>query len=412
MDYRKFEATNLSGRASKRADNLKPLYVSLLFLILAGGCDGTGTDHEQLNLALAVFPSEAARYRTFVSEFEAEHRVRINIIAQGYGDILQAMRVQAEGRGNLDLVELDLAMVGQARRYAQPIDNQISQTARALFTAAAWVPGEANGHLYFVPHRLMWQAMIYNHRMVPTPPSTWDELSQFAERNPGKLGLKAARYEGAVCDALSLVWSEGGDECHPAAPGSIRAFEILTRFAPDLNDESAVFREMSVLEAQARGSVWIHFNWPFAIEYLHSKGLAPEEDLSAPIPVGPNGRATPLGGGYLAVPMGAPHAEVALQFIRYLLTAEAQTRLSKTMGWYGSVPPQSGSEDARLYAGFTAMRPFVRARPTIDCYGDLSDQWRRAIRAVLIDDRNPVQAVGDAFGDQGRGNRCDCTESQ
>jgi ABC-type glycerol-3-phosphate transport system substrate-binding protein len=248
--------------------------------------------------------------------------------------------------------------------------------------------------------------------MVPKPPSTWDELVQFARENPGKLALKAARYEGAVCDALAFVWSGGGDECHPDTPGSMGAFELFTKLAPDLNEESAVFREMSVLEAQARGSVWIHFNWPFAIDYLHDKRLAPEEDLSAPIPEGPDGRATPLGGGYLAIPIGAPHSELAAQFIRYLLTAEAQSKLSKTMGWYGSVPPAPGSEDARLYAGFTAMRPYVRARPTIDCYADLSDQWRRAVRGVLIDDRTPAQAIGDAFGDQGRGNRCDCTRRQ
>ena len=62
-----------------------------------------------------------------------------------------------------------------------------------------------------------------------------------------------------------------------------------------MNDESGVFREMSVLEAQARGAVWIHFNWPFAMGYLHAKGMAPNVNLSAPIPAGPDGRATPLG---------------------------------------------------------------------------------------------------------------------
>jgi len=82
-----------------------------------------------------------------------------------------------------------------------------------------------------------------------------------------------------------------------------------------LNDESAVFREMSVLEEQARGSVWIHFNWPFAIGYLHAKALAPSVNLSAAIPAGPGGRATPLGGGYVAIPTSAPHPMLAAEFI-------------------------------------------------------------------------------------------------
>src|SRR5260221_6728478 len=224
-----------------------------LLAILMVGCGGNKTDTSRLNIALAIFPSEASRYRTSAAQCEKLHHVRINIVAQGYGDILQAMRVQAKGRGNLDLVELDLAMLAEARAYAQPLDAQVSPSARALFPDAAWNAAESGGHLYFIPHRLMWQAMIYNRKMVPHPPTTWSELATFAKKNPGKLALKAARYEGAVCDAIAFVWSSGGDECNPGTPASMRAFDFFAQLAPNLNDESAVFREMSVLEAQARG---------------------------------------------------------------------------------------------------------------------------------------------------------------
>ena len=255
----------------------------------------------------------------------------------------------------------------------------------------------------------MWQAMIYNRAEVPNPPATWNDLARFAREHPGKLALKGARYEGAICDVMPFVWTADGDECAPDSPGSMRALDFIRQLAPDLNDESPVFREMSVLEAQARGSVWIHFNWPFAIAYLHSKGLAPSVNLSAPIPAGPDGRATPLGGGYLAIPISAPHAKLAAEFIQYLLSADVQAKLSRELGWYGSVPPPPGSEDAQLYAGYVAMRPYVRARPTVDCYADLSDQWRRAIRAVLFDDVAPASAIAANFLDAP--DRCVCAQS-
>ena len=145
-------------------------------------------------------------------------------------------------------------------------------------------------HLYFIPHRLMWQAMIYNRVEVPNPPANWDELERFAREHPGKLALKGARYEGAICDVMPFVWTAGGSECTPDSPDSVRALDFLRQLAPELNDETAMFREMSVLEAQARGSVWIHFNWPFAMGYLHAKGLAPSVNLSSPIPAGPEGQ--------------------------------------------------------------------------------------------------------------------------
>ncbi len=382
--------------------------LTLVLAILVSGCHSSPAP-DQLNIALAVFPEEAARYRAFVTSFESQHNVHVKVLAQTYGDILQAMRVQAASRGSLDLVELDLAQLGEAHAYAQPLDSVVSASARGLFSDQAWSAATIDRHLDFVPHRLMWQAMIYNRIEVPSPPETWDDLARFAREHPGKLALKGARYEGAICDAMPFVWTAGGDECAPDAPGSLRALDYLRQLAPYLNDESAVFREMSVLEAQARGSVWIHFNWPFAIGYLHAKALAPSVNLSAPIPSGPDGRATPLGGGYLAIPNSAPHPKLAAEFIRYLLTADTQSRLSRELGWYGSVPPPAGSEDAELYAGYVAMRPYVRARPTVDCYPDLSEQWRRAIRAVLFDNTPPASAMASSIG-SGH-DRCDCAES-
>jgi trehalose/maltose transport system substrate-binding protein len=365
---------------------------ALLFAM--AGCRANVERRRVLTIALAVFPDEAARYRRFVREFERREHAHVILVAQSYADILRAMLAEGSaGRGRLDLVELDLAMLGQARKAARPLDSVVSSDAEALFPPAAWDAARFGGHLYFVPHRLMWQAMIYNRLRVARPPRTWDELRAFARAHPGKLALKAARYEGAMCDAMQFVWAAGGDPLDPRSAGSLAAFDFLKSLAPYLDPESQVYREMSVLEAQARGSVWIHFNWPFAMGYLASKGLAPGVDLSAPIPSGPQGTATPLGGGYLAIVLSAPHPRLAADFIRYLLTRTTQLRLSHELGWYGSVAPESASRAARLYAGFLAMKPYVRARPTLACYFELSNRWQRAVRSVLFSGESPRQAL-------------------
>ncbi len=347
-----------------------------------------------MNLALALFPEEARRYQQFAAEFEHRTGIHLNLIAQSYVDILHALEAEAgAGRGTLDLVELDLAMLGEARPDVLAVGELVTASARSLFPNAAWQAATANGHIFFIPHRLMWQAMIYNRIEVPNPPATWEELSAFVKTHPDKFALKGALYEGAVCDAMPFVWAAGGSELAPAAPDSIAALDFMGSLAADLNPLSAVFREMSVLEAQARGQVWLHFNWPFAMTYLTGKGLAPQTDLSAPIPSGPGGTFTVLGGGYLAIPRSAPHPQEARDFLRYLLTAPAQTQLSRQLGWYGSVPPPPGSEEARLYAGFTAMRDHVRARPTIAGYTALSNRWQRIIHDVLFDGIRPAEAV-------------------
>ncbi|HEY2106450.1 MAG TPA: extracellular solute-binding protein [Candidatus Binataceae bacterium] len=365
----------------------------------AGGCDqpavqGPSIQGPSINVALALFPEEARRYQNFAADFERRSGLHLNLIAQSYIDILRALEAEAgANRGQLDLVELDLAMLGEARPHVIAVDDLVTHSARSLFPQAAWQAATNNDRVFFIPHRLMWQAMIYNRIEVPTPPATWKDLSAFVRAHPDKLALKAALYEGAVCDVMPLIWAAGGNEQDHGAPGSMMALEYLGSLARGLNPMSAVFREMSVLEAQARGQVWLHFNWPFAMSYLAGKGLAPQTDLSAPIPAGPDGAFTVLGGGYLAIPRSAPHPQAAREFIQYLLTAPVQSRLSRELGWYGSIPPPPGSEEARLYAGFSAMRDQVRARPAIAGYTELSNRWQRVIHQVLFDKTPPPAAV-------------------
>ncbi|MGO9062069.1 MAG: extracellular solute-binding protein [Candidatus Binataceae bacterium] len=361
---------------------------------LVAGCNKAARNTQSLNIALAVFPAEARHYQDFATGFEQNSGIHLNLVAQSYVDILRALQAEAAaGRGALDLVELDLAMLGEARPNVVAVDDLVSPSARALFPKAGWQGATSNGHVFFIPHRLMWQAMVYNQVEVPKPPATWAELAAFAKEHPGKFAIKGGLYEGAVCDVMPFVWAAGGSEQTPSSEGSLAALEFLGSLAPGLNPMSEVFREMSVLEAQARGEVWIHFNWPFAMGYLAGKGLAPQVDLSAPIPAGPDGAFTVLGGGYLAIPRSAPHPEMARKFVRYLLTAPAQVRLSRQLGWYGSVPPPPGSEQARLYSGFTAMRENVRARPTIGNYTALSNGWQRVVHEILFDHTQPAAAV-------------------
>src|SRR5690242_8742148 len=85
----------------------------IVVLAVATGC-GRSIDHaSELTIALAVFPAEAARYHEFVRDFEARQHIHIALVAQSYSDILRALHAEAgAGRGRLDLVELDLSMLG------------------------------------------------------------------------------------------------------------------------------------------------------------------------------------------------------------------------------------------------------------------------------------------------------------
>jgi ABC-type glycerol-3-phosphate transport system substrate-binding protein len=227
------------------------------------------------------------------------------------------------------------------------------------------------------------------------PPRTWDELLAVARAHPGKIGFKGALYEGLTCEVLSFVWAAGGRGDVLDDAGALAAFRLFAELAPYLHPESATFKEPTIAEAMARGELVLHFNWPFAMSLYASQGLAPDPIRAAPLPQGPAGRATPLGGGYLGIPRNAPHRAATLALVRYLLGAKVQGRFARDLGWFSprsDVPVPSGA----LLAGFAAMQDVVRPRPERPDYARLSRLWQQAFRSVVFEHGDPAATLAEA----------------
>src|SRR5439155_12584682 len=156
--------------------------------------------------------------------------------------------------------------------------------------------------------------------------------------------------------------------------GALAAFRLFAELAPYVHPESATFKEPTIAEAMARGELVLELNWPFAMSLYASQGLAPDRIRSAPLPRGPRGRATVLGGGYLAIPLNAPHRDVAVALVRHLLGREVQARLASELGWFPArrdvAVPAGGVLD-----GFVAMREGCRPRPDAVDYPGLTREW-------------------------------------
>jgi ABC-type glycerol-3-phosphate transport system substrate-binding protein len=136
-----------------------------------------------------------------------------------------------------------------------------------------------------------------------------------------------------------------------------------------------------------------------------SQGLTPDPLRSAPLPSGPAGRATVLGGGYLAIPASAPEPAASAQLLRFLLSRPAQERLVRELGWFSARRDVPFRDDRALLAGFAAMRDRVRARPERKDYPILSRLWQRAFRAVAFEGIAPELALTHAERDLARSAR-------
>lgn len=375
-------------RAGRRAGTTTLACVALALVL--GGCTRTP---DALTVAMALLPGELAPYRAIVADFERETGRKVVIVPQQYPDIRRALAAEAAaGEGTLDLVELDVYSLAPAAAQVARLDPATlggevdaleSETVRA---------GTIDG-LRFLPHRVSWQALVYDHEALGGPPQTWDEVLDVARAHPGKIGLKGALYEGLTCDVLPFVWAAGGSGARLDDAGAETAFSFFAELAPYLDPRSAVFKEATIAEAMARGELVLHLNWPFVMSLYASEGLAPERFRAAPLPEGPRGRATVLGGGYVAVPVNAPHREDAIRLVHFLLSRRVQERFAKELGWFSArrdIPFGGGDP---LLAGYAAMSGDVRPRPERADYPEISRQWQRAFRRVAFDGVAPAQAL-------------------
>ncbi|MDX2169082.1 MAG: extracellular solute-binding protein [Deltaproteobacteria bacterium] len=365
-------------------------------LLVAAALAGCEAPARTLTLAAALLPSELPAYRTVLDDFERAHGWRVVVVPQQYADIRRALAAEAvAGAGTLDLVELDIYSLAAAARDVTQLDEAGLAAELAALAAAPLQAGRIDG-LRFLPHRLTWQALIYDHAALGAPPGTWDELLAVARAHPGRIGIKGALYEGLTCDVLPFVWAAGGSGVAFDDAGARAAFRLFAALAPALNRQSATFREASIAEAMARGELVLHLNWPFAMSLFAAQGRAPRPLRSAPLPRGPAGTATVLGGGYLAIPRGAPHPRMALALARYLLGAAAQQALHERLGWFSARRDVATGDGDELLAGFAALRDAVRPRPELPDYALLSRLWQDAFRAVAFQRVAPETALADA----------------
>jgi ABC-type glycerol-3-phosphate transport system substrate-binding protein len=365
-------------------------------ILVVLNCAACQPRERTLTVAAALLPSELPAYREVVGGFERESGWRVVVVPQQYADIRRALAAQAlAGSGTLDLVELDVYSLAVVAADVERLDDASLAAERTAMLPQAVAAGTFDGPR-FLPHRLAWQTLIYNHAVLGDPPRTWDELRAVARAHPGRIGFKGALYEGLTCDVLPFVWAAGGRADAFDDAGARAAFRLFADLAPDLNAQSATFREASIAEAMARGEIILHLNWPFAMSLFGSQGLAPDPIRSAPLPVGPAGTATVLGGGYLAVPRGAPQREAAVRLMRYLLSQPVQQRLHDQLGWFSARSDVAGTAGGSLLGGFAAMRDDVRARPESADYPRLSRLWQEAFRAVAFEHIDPDEALDAA----------------
>jgi trehalose/maltose transport system substrate-binding protein len=244
-------------------------------------------------------------------------------------------------------------------------------------------------------------------------PETWAELADAAkavmdgEKEAGNSGLQGyvwqgRAYEGLTCNALEWIASFGGGSIVDNEgnvtidnPQAAQALETAKSWIGTISPRGV----LSYAEEESRGvfqsgnAVFMR-NWPYAWALANAEDSPVKDKVGVavlPQGEGPEARhASALGGQHLAVSRYSAHPEEATDLVRYLTSAQEQTRRALE----GSFNPTLRSlyGDAELveanpfYKDFLPIVESAVARPSTVTgrrYNQVSSAFVRAVHGAL-----------------------------
>jgi ABC-type glycerol-3-phosphate transport system substrate-binding protein len=365
------------------------------------------------------------QFQALVEEFNGTHP---DILVQpSYGGTLWTMRdklfTAVSGGAAPDLAQIDqfwsseLADAGAIERVA----GWLSADDREDIWPLAWDPAAYNGEIWSMPFSLSNIALYYNRALFQAagldpdaPPSDWQALEAAATALTGdtdqdgqidrwgfSFPLKAD--EGVVYYWFALLWQAGGDifsqdlsaSRFQEAPG-VTALAFLQRLVqtgslplapPEQGFETGQIG--MTLASTARLS-----------RYTEALG----EDLGvAPLPQGPAGKATGVGGANLAIMTNCQDKKAAWTFISWMTSVEINLRWSIDTGY---LPLRRSVVASEAYQAYLDREPRARVildqmdvsrvRPNIPEYAAASREIGLAIEKALFTNADPTAALAAA----------------
>jgi trehalose transport system substrate-binding protein len=385
--------------------------VLILCLGLLCGCGAApepGGRELTVMMGLAEVEWRLMRARVF-PPFEQEHRVRIRgVQAEAPDAAKKLVAMHRAQRMEVDLITQDVLQL--ASLVHAGVMEDLSPYREAIPTTA--LPhlvdvGTLNGTIYFMPYRPNVQIAYYHEDKFRAyelpPPQTWEELLRVAKRfheaeGVGRVLLQGTLTPNTTTQVIEFIWAAGGDPLVLNDQGSVQALTFLHQLAPYLAPETRRADWNTTNAFLATESVYLARNWPFGIHLLV------QEAGKTQIKVyhgwrGPVREAHVLGGEVIGIPRGAHQRELALEFMRYLMSKPVQEMLVSSLGWpsfrsdaYGGGQAWQGPYFAAIQEALEQAQP----RPQVDYWAQLDRAVTGAFREIVYEGQ-PVQDTLDRY---------------
>jgi multiple sugar transport system substrate-binding protein len=317
-----------------------------------------------------------------IPRFEEDHPgITIEQVPIPYDELRQKLITATAGDALPCLVRSDIIWVPELAELGVlvPLDEQMSdfddiasRTFEGPVATTAW-----DGHHYGLPLNtntrvLMYDAAVLADAGFDAPPATFDELEALADALEGSDRFAFADNGTSGWNLFPWIWSAGGsitDDAITQATGhldsadSVAAVEMLVSLhdrgqIPDImvGDQGGIATSDGL--AQGTYATILDGPWMFPI----FAGQYPDFELStAPVPEGPGGSISVVGGEDLVLTTACDAPDAAMEVMRFLLGEWSQTEMAK-VGQMSVLEDLDVTELQDYYGVFVDQLATARAR--------------------------------------------------
>jgi multiple sugar transport system substrate-binding protein len=283
------------------------------------------------------------------------------------------------------------------------LTGRLSAADREDFLPADLNAGYYLNRLYRIPAYTDAGALYYRKDLVPTPPTTFDELERLANRfkTADRWGFlwQGKQYEGLVTVYLECLWGYGGDWIDPETrevfldrPEALSALDFLRRSIGMISPPAVTtYIEEDTRLLFENGRSMFLLNWPYVWTLMKNSPLRLQDRVGvAPVVHAPgHPSAAALGGWGFAISKFTKDPETAWKFVEFVTRPEQLQRVQIRLG---RIPARK-----RLVpAEFTPILETARMRPPIPEYALASDILQRSLSAALTGRADSSEALKQA----------------
>jgi multiple sugar transport system substrate-binding protein len=359
--------------------------------------------------------------KTIIPAFEKAHPdIKISYVDVPYDSLLQKLTTSAAGGKLPDLVRADLGWVPKmgALGVFAPLDQKMPdfQSLAGKTYPGSLATNKFSGHYYGLPLDANTRVQIANPAAlkkagITAPPAGFDGLKADAPK------LKAAGVQAYADSGLQgwnvypWIWSAGGSVTDadqtkatgylnsPASAAGVQLLADLYKAGaiPNLiTGDKGATQTSDGLPKGAYATIldgpWMTGIW--AGQYPAFK------PVYAPVPAGPGGSVSVVGGEDIAMTSASRHQDAAETFIRFTQTADFQLAMART-GQMSVLPALAGQETAAS----PELEPFVkqlataRSRPSVPQAPQIDTVLNNELTAAFQGKQTVQQALDKAAGE-------------